>query len=260
MGDAAHTRARGKIAVVLVTVAVFAAMTLMAVALALLPAMIVHGAPLRAGDPSVPALIGLVARGATLAALAAGMGFAIATLGRNTAAALGVGFAYIVVLENILGNSLRGWRRWLLLGNAIVFVAGNSDNADVPGRSVAGAGLFLAAVAGALLIGAAAAFRSTRPRVIAAPGYNAVCRARSAPGSPRCRIPTSRTRSWCSAARARRVPSVHARSSASSVWPGVTTNVELRRRRRPHLGDMVAYRRDRAGSEPLLANRAPTAR
>jgi hypothetical protein len=130
------------------------------VAVALLPAMIVHGAPLQPGDPGLLALIGLVARGTALAALAAGMGFAIATLGRNTAAALGVGFAYIVVLENILGNSLRGWRRWLLLGNAIVFVSGSHESADVPGRSVAGAGLFLAAVAGTLLLGAAAAFRS----------------------------------------------------------------------------------------------------
>jgi hypothetical protein len=149
-----------KIAVVLVTVAIFAALTLMAVALALLPALIMHGAPLQAGDPGVAALAAVIARGAVLASLAAGMGFAIATLGRNTAAALGVGFAYIVVLENILGNSLRGWRRWLLLGNAIVFVGGSNDHGDVPGRSVVGAGLFLAVVAGTLLIGAAAAFRS----------------------------------------------------------------------------------------------------
>jgi len=88
------------------------------------------------------------------------MGFAIATLGRNTAAALGVGFAYIIVLENILGSSLRQWRRWLLLGNAIVFVSGRSNGVDVPGRSVAGAGLLLAAVALALLVGAAGAFRT----------------------------------------------------------------------------------------------------
>lgn len=147
-----------KTAVVLVTVAAFAAVTLVAVAVVLLPTLALHGAPLRAGDPTPATLAGVIGRGTLLAAVAAGMGFALAALGRNTAAALGFGFAYIIVLENILGNSLRHWRRWLLLGNAIVFVSGHAGT-DIPGRSVAGAGLLLAAVAGTLLIGAAVAFR-----------------------------------------------------------------------------------------------------
>jgi ABC-2 type transport system permease protein len=147
-----------KTAVVIVAIAAFAAATLIAVALAMLPALIVHGAPLRPDDPSFSTLAGVIARGTVLAALAAGMGFAIATIGRNTAAALGAGFAYIIVLENILGGALRRWRSWLLLGNAIVFVSGS--DVDVPGRSVAGAGLVLAGVTAALLIGAATAFRA----------------------------------------------------------------------------------------------------
>ena len=148
-----------KAAVVIVGAAALGALALLALALALWPTMALHGAPLGAADPSIATLAGVIARGAALTALAAGMGLAIATLGRNTAAALGAGFAYIIVLENILGSSLRGWRRWLLLGNAIVFVSGSRDS-GVPGRSVAGAGLFLAAVAGTLLIGAATAFRT----------------------------------------------------------------------------------------------------
>ena len=148
-----------KAAVVVGAVAAFASLALIAVALALLPAMIFHGAPARAEDPSFATVAGVIVRGATLAALASGMGFAIAALGRNTAAALGAGFAYIIVLENILGNSLRGWRRWLLLGNAIVFVAGRKG-VDVPGRSVLGAGLFLAAVTATLLIAAAGVFKT----------------------------------------------------------------------------------------------------
>ena len=148
-----------KAAVVVGAVAVFAALALIAVALALLPAMIFHGAPLRADDPGFGTVAGVIVRGATLAAMAGGMGFAIAALGRNTAAALAAGFAYIIVLENILGNSLRGWRRWLLLGNAIVFVA-EHKGVDVPGRSVLGAGLFLAAVTATLLIAATIAFKA----------------------------------------------------------------------------------------------------
>jgi hypothetical protein len=47
----------------------------------------------------------------------------------------------------------------LLLGNVIVFVSGRSDASDVPGRSVTGAGVFLAAVAVAALVVAGGAFR-----------------------------------------------------------------------------------------------------
>src|SRR6266540_1619543 len=68
-----------------------------------------------------------VGRGTALTMLAAALGFSIATLGRNTAAALGAGFAYIIVFENVLGGFLERWRRWLrwlLLGNAIVFLSG----------------------------------------------------------------------------------------------------------------------------------------
>jgi ABC-2 type transport system permease protein len=148
-----------KAAVVVVTMAAFAAMALVALAVALIPALTLHGAPLRAGDPGWASIAGVIGRGAVLAALAAGMGFGIAALGRNTAAALGAGFAYIIVLENILGSSLREWRRWLLLGNAIVFVSGTTQGIDIPGRSVAGAGLFLTAVSATLLLAATAAFR-----------------------------------------------------------------------------------------------------
>ena len=57
-----------------------------------------------AGDPTLWSLAGTVGRGVALATISAGIGFAIATIGRNTAAALGAGFAYVIVLENILGT------------------------------------------------------------------------------------------------------------------------------------------------------------
>jgi ABC-2 type transport system permease protein len=144
---------------VMLALAVFALVVLVLVGLALWPAVAAHGAPLGAGDPTLWSLAGTVGRGVALATISAGIGFAIATIGRNTAAALGAGFAYVIVLENIVGTSLEGWRRWLLLGNVIVFVSGRSDGSDVPGRSVAGAGVFLAAVAVGSLLVAGGAFR-----------------------------------------------------------------------------------------------------
>jgi ABC-type transport system involved in multi-copper enzyme maturation permease subunit len=139
--------------------AAFAFVSLVALGLALLPALVLHGAPLAHNDPSWAAVAGAIGRGTALVAVATGIGMAIATLGRSTAAALGAGFAYIVVLEYILGAFLKGWRPWLLLGNVIVFVSGQNGSGDVHGRSVLGAGIFLALVATGLLALAAVAFR-----------------------------------------------------------------------------------------------------
>src|SRR5205823_7441747 len=63
-------------------------------------------------------LVAVLLRGAALVGMAAAVGAAIASLGRNTSAALGAAFGYLVVLEGIL----RGWKpwtqRWLLGNNA----------------------------------------------------------------------------------------------------------------------------------------------
>jgi len=104
---------------------------------------------------------GLVLRAAALAAIAGAFGFATASAGRNTAFALGVAFVYLAILEGgLLGNIFPGIRRWLLVGNSIVFVTGRSDF-DIAGRSAVGAGIVLALYAvGALA--AAGAFFATR--------------------------------------------------------------------------------------------------
>jgi len=137
----------------------FAFVSLVALGLALLPALLLHGAPVVPKDPSWAAVAGAIGRGTALVAVTTGIGMAIATLGRTTAAALGAAFAYIVLLEYILGAFLKGWRPWLLLGNVIVFVSGQNGGADVHGRSVLGAGIFLALVATGLLAIAAVSFR-----------------------------------------------------------------------------------------------------
>jgi Mn2+/Fe2+ NRAMP family transporter len=122
-----------------------------------MPAAILHaGSAL--GEPGNLAIAGVMLRGVALAAITAGVGFALASLGRNTSAALGIGFAYILVIENILGSSIAGWRRWLLLGNVIVFVGGKTS--DVVGRSPLGAATFLVTVAAVLLVVSATAFRT----------------------------------------------------------------------------------------------------
>jgi ABC-2 type transport system permease protein len=147
-----------KAAVAVGVAAAWALATLSLVLAALLPAAILHGAP-ALGEPGNLAIAGVILRGVGLAAITATMGFALASIGRNTAAALGVGFAYILVIENILGDSIAGWRRWLLLGNVIVFVTGKTTS-DVAGRSVVGAAIFLVAIAGGLLVASGTLFRT----------------------------------------------------------------------------------------------------
>ena len=148
-----------KTVAVLAATALFAVVVLVLLALAMWPALALHGAPLRPNDPTLASLAGTAARGVALAVLASGMGLAIATIGRNTAAALGAGFAYVIVFENIIGSFIERWRRWLLLGNVIVFVSGRNNGGDIPGRTVAAAALFLTAVAVTLLVAAASAFQ-----------------------------------------------------------------------------------------------------
>ncbi len=149
-----------KTVAVVAAMAAFAAVALALVALAMWPALAMHGAPLEPDDPSLWSLAGIVARGVALTAITSAMGLAIATIGRNTAIALGIGFGYIIVLENILAGSVERWRKWLLLGNVIVLVSGQDDGADVTGRTVTGAAVFLTLVAVTLLVAAATAFRT----------------------------------------------------------------------------------------------------
>ena len=138
-----------------------AAFTLLAQGLlsaALLPSALWHGTTAGTDGEWVRSVFGVLGRGTLLVGVATVIGFAVASIGRNTAAALGIGFAYIVVVENVAGSFLEGLRRWLLLGNAIVLVSGENSGGGVPGRSVVVAALFLTAVAGGLLLAASALF------------------------------------------------------------------------------------------------------
>ena len=90
-----------------VAIAVLALVALVLVALAMWPALAVHGAPVGADDPTLWSLAGTSGGASPWPRSRRGIGFAIATIGRNTAAALGAGFAYVIVLENIVGQLRR---------------------------------------------------------------------------------------------------------------------------------------------------------
>jgi ABC-type transport system involved in multi-copper enzyme maturation permease subunit len=110
------------------------------------------------GSVWVRRTVGIAIRVAALSAVGAAIGFAIASVARNTAAALGVGFGYTVIVENLIRGLRPQWQRWLIGDNAVVFITGHSADASFE-RTVLQAGLFVATYAAAMLIIALALFR-----------------------------------------------------------------------------------------------------
>ncbi len=63
------------------------------------------------------------ARGVLLVVLAAVLGFGLTSIVRNTGAALGIAFAYVVVIQLILANMKPSWMPWMLGTNAVALVS-----------------------------------------------------------------------------------------------------------------------------------------
>jgi ABC-type transport system involved in multi-copper enzyme maturation permease subunit len=132
---------------------------------ALVPAAALRGTMEGTGAAWSSRVAAAALRASALAGLVAVMGFSLAAIGRNTAAGIGVGFAYATVLEGLLRGLARsrnlGWPRWFLGDNAGVFITGRpADPFDLVmrGRTVTTAGLVVAAYAAVLLAAAAVQF------------------------------------------------------------------------------------------------------
>jgi ABC-2 type transport system permease protein len=124
----------------------------------LAPSAIFRGTTDGANAAWFRSVAGLVLRAAAVGAVGAAIASALATIGRNTAAALGVAFGYIAVIEPILHAVRPKWQPWFLYDNAATFVLGNRSGFPAINRSTAGAGLVLAAYAAALLLVAGGMF------------------------------------------------------------------------------------------------------
>ncbi|MGA9161154.1 MAG: hypothetical protein WB297_09880 [Actinomycetota bacterium] len=102
---------------------------------------------------------GVALRVAVLSTIFAGFGFGLASAGRNTAVALGVGFGYLVIVENLVRGLRPQWTPWLLTDNSAMFIIGRPLDFPLLGRSTVGAGLYLVSVGAVLLLAAAGLFR-----------------------------------------------------------------------------------------------------
>ena len=128
-------------------------------ALALAPAGLLRGTTEGIDGEWLRSTAGVLARGGVVAVVAAMIGFSIAGLGRNTAAALGVGFLYMTVIEGLVRGLRPNWVPWLLADNAAVFITDDPLIMPALERSTIEAGLLIAAYATALTAVGALVFR-----------------------------------------------------------------------------------------------------
>nr|MBA2601001.1 hypothetical protein [Actinomycetota bacterium] len=145
-------------ACVLVVSAMILAVSLL-VGLALLPMMLFKGSTEGVDAAWMAELAGGTLRSVALTAFAAGLGFSIGSIGRNTAAALGTGFIYLAVIEGLLRSWRPGWAMWLLGDNAGVFLSGERQETLYASRSILEAGLIMLCYLSALLLAGVILFK-----------------------------------------------------------------------------------------------------
>ena len=85
------------------------------------------------------------------------LGFGLATIGKNTGAALGGGMAYLVIVETLVRTYKPGWNDWLLSTNLFVVIEGRLD--ALLQRTTSEAAVLLALYAGGVLFVALWFFR-----------------------------------------------------------------------------------------------------
>jgi hypothetical protein len=99
----------------------------------------------------------LLLRAGAGCSLVAGLGFGLAAIGRNTAASVGGGFFYLIVVESLVRGFKAVWAPWLLGDNLVNFFGGESNS--ILERSPAGSGLVVAAYTAIVLLVGLTLFR-----------------------------------------------------------------------------------------------------
>jgi ABC-2 type transport system permease protein len=102
---------------------------------------------------------GLVLRAAGAAGLVAAIAFSLASIARNTAAAVGGAFVYIAVLEPLIRAARPKWQPWYLYDNMATFISGHRLDFTSYPRSVTEAGLLISIYTLGFVLLALALFR-----------------------------------------------------------------------------------------------------
>jgi ABC-2 type transport system permease protein len=126
---------------------------------ALLPAGLLRGTTDGIDSDWLGSLSGVGLRVAAISVVGATMGLSIATIGRNTAAALGIAFGYLAIVENAIRGMRPNWSPWLLGDNIIVVITNQTQNSPLVGRSTLEAAALVTCYTLTLLAAALFAFR-----------------------------------------------------------------------------------------------------
>jgi ABC-type transport system involved in multi-copper enzyme maturation permease subunit len=150
--------AKAIVAAVAVFVIMAVLLTILAGVLALVAAT--RGNTTDLGDHFLRSVAGVIARIAGCASAGALVGMGVAMLARSTAAAIGIGFAYLGIVEGLIRGLRPGWQRFLLGDNIAVVIVGRDDGVMATPTTFPRAGITVAAYAVILLVAAAVAFRA----------------------------------------------------------------------------------------------------
>jgi ABC-type transport system involved in multi-copper enzyme maturation permease subunit len=103
--------------------------------------------------------LGAVSRAGFVSVFGATLGLSIATIGRNTGAALGVAFLYFAILEQLLRVWQPGWAEWLIGENMGIVASGSGDEFGYQDRTAASAAIVLLVYGALIYLGAQTFFR-----------------------------------------------------------------------------------------------------
>lgn len=123
------------------------------------PAAVFRGTTEGADAAWVRGSAGMVLRGAGVAGLAAAIAFSLASLARNTAAAVGGLFFYMAILEPLIRGLRPNWQAWYLVDNMVTFITARRPELGVPGPTMTGAAVLISVYTMGLVLLALAAFR-----------------------------------------------------------------------------------------------------
>jgi ABC-type transport system involved in multi-copper enzyme maturation permease subunit len=126
---------------------------------ALLPAGLLRGTTQGIDSSWMRSLSGVGLRVAGASVLGAMMGLSLAAIGRNTAAALGIAFGYLAIVESIIRGLRPRWQHWLLGDNIMVVITNQPLDFPLVDRSTLGAASLLACYTLVLVAMAVATFR-----------------------------------------------------------------------------------------------------
>jgi ABC-2 type transport system permease protein len=112
------------------------------------------------GDHFLRSLAGTVLRIAACAAAGSLVGLGIAMVARSTAAAIGIGFAYLGIVEGLIRGLRPGWQHYLLADNIAVVITGGDQGIMRTPVTLTRAAVTVAVWAAVLVSAAALSFRA----------------------------------------------------------------------------------------------------